>query len=175
MKNSNADKSQIIIEMINDVSERLKKRHEDFEKIREREAEFIFNEIVAYGNKENSNIKEFEYEKLESGLLRIKDQIGDNLDLKLIKYFKRENISYFINHVLKNSESSRQSAAALKRHAENHAMKQDVFNWLEKNRSTYRSKDATATAIANNVVPITWRTARAWIDQWEKKQSAGTL
>lgn len=65
---------------------------------------------------------------------------------------------------------------ALKRHAEHHAMKADVFAWLDSNMSKYRSMDAAAEAVVGKgkVVPVTVRTARVWITEWKKLRAAGT-
>lgn len=68
------------------------------------------------------------------------------------------------------------SAGARVRHRENHAMKQDVFNWLDANPPKARGMDAAATAIfESKLVPIkSWRTARDWVGEWKKLRSAGT-
>ena len=62
---------------------------------------------------------------------------------------------------------------ALKRHAENHSMKEDVFVWLDANRKNYKSMDAAAQAITKQQ-PIAFRTAREWVGEWKKLRSAGT-
>jgi len=64
---------------------------------------------------------------------------------------------------------------ATARHAENRAIKQDVFDWLDANPPKPRGKDAAAAAIAGGVVPVTFRTARKWIDEWENLRSTGTV
>lgn len=53
-------------------------------------------------------------------------------------------------------------------------MKKDAFEWLNENRHRFSSLDATAEAIAGNIVPVTFRTARDWVEQWKKLRSAGT-
>lgn len=68
------------------------------------------------------------------------------------------------------SEAARKAAHHL--HRENHAMKAQVFAWCDENMSGYRSMDAAAEAIAGKLVPVTVRTARAWIGEWRKLQSA---
>lgn len=60
------------------------------------------------------------------------------------------------------------------RHAENRAMKQEVFDWLDVNFSTQKSMDAAAEAIAGKVVPVSFRTARDWVGEWKKLRSTGT-
>lgn len=67
------------------------------------------------------------------------------------------------------------SAGAAGRHAENRALKQDVFDWLDANPPKPRGKDAAAAAIAGGVVPVAFRTARKWIDEWENLPSTGTV
>ena len=63
---------------------------------------------------------------------------------------------------------------ALLRHAENHAMKEEVFAWLDQNMHRYKSMDAATSAIAGVEVPAAWRTVREWVTQWKKLRSAGT-
>lgn len=67
------------------------------------------------------------------------------------------------------------TAGARGRHRENHAMKQDVFNWLDANPPKPRGMDAAATTIfERKLVPIkSWRTARDWVGEWRKLRSAG--
>jgi hypothetical protein len=64
--------------------------------------------------------------------------------------------------------------AALARHAENRAMKQDVFRWCDEHLSGSLSMDAAASRIAGSVVPAAWRTVRDWIGEWKKLRAAGT-
>lgn len=74
------------------------------------------------------------------------------------------------DHVLKE----RQRAAANKLHTENHAIKQDVFAWLDANPPKPRGKSAAATAIAGKVAPVVFTTALKWVNEWEKLRSTGT-
>ena len=66
-------------------------------------------------------------------------------------------------------------AGVTARHQENRALKQDVFTWLDANPPKPRGKDAAATAIAGGIVPVAFRTARRWIDEWEKLRATGTM
>lgn len=59
------------------------------------------------------------------------------------------------------------------RHSENRKMKADVFAWCDANMANYKSMDSAAEAIAGKEVPVTFRTARAWIADWKKTQSTG--
>lgn len=65
--------------------------------------------------------------------------------------------------------------AARERHREHHAMKAEVFEWLDVNMIAYNSMDSAAEAIAKSVAPIKFRTARTWVGQWKKLRSAGRL
>lgn len=58
--------------------------------------------------------------------------------------------------------------AALARHRENHAMKDDVWRWYEAHGHEYTSLDKAAEAVAGSVVPITFRTARRWISDFRR-------
>lgn len=72
------------------------------------------------------------------------------------------------------SENARIAAQA--RHRENHDMKRQVFAWLDQNFTRFKSMDSAAEAIAGNVVPVKFRTARDWIGQWKRcPPSARTL
>jgi hypothetical protein len=61
------------------------------------------------------------------------------------------------------------------RHAENRAMKAQLFEWCSENFSKFKSANAAAMAVCQNLLPIEFSTARAWITEWKKTQSAGTL
>ena len=58
--------------------------------------------------------------------------------------------------------------AAEVRHAENHAMKKQVWEWCVGNRARYRSRERAAEA-ASTLVPVTHRTVRDWIEEWDKR------
>ncbi|MFL6676112.1 MAG: hypothetical protein ACJ8LG_22820 [Massilia sp.] len=77
------------------------------------------------------------------------------------------------------AETSQISAMAKRgadaRHAENRAMKAQLFDWCAKHLSTFKSLDAAAFAVVQTQMPIAFRTARSWIGEWKKLQSAGTL
>lgn len=61
-------------------------------------------------------------------------------------------------------------------HAENRALKKVVFEWCDSNMASFKSMDGASTAVAGKVVPVTFRTARAWIADWKKtRRSTGTL
>jgi hypothetical protein len=65
------------------------------------------------------------------------------------------------------------SKAAIKRHAENHAMKDEVFAWCARHLQDYASMDSAAEAVAGRIVPVAFRTARSWIGEYRKgEQSA---
>ena len=59
-------------------------------------------------------------------------------------------------------------------HSENRSMKAEVFAWLVDNREKFKSKEKAGKAITE-LQPIAQRTAVAWVTEWEKLQSAGTL
>lgn len=78
-----------------------------------------------------------------------------------------------IDAVRAKARTDSAKVGAMARHAENHAMKQEVFAWLDEHFPECRSMDAAATAIAGKVAPIAWRTARDWVAQWKKLRPAG--
>lgn len=67
---------------------------------------------------------------------------------------------------------ARARAGAKARHAENRAMKVDVFQWLEV-QTKFKSIEAAATAITRQA-PIAHVTARDWYKEWRKLRSAST-
>ncbi|WP_157648403.1 hypothetical protein [Burkholderia ubonensis] len=69
---------------------------------------------------------------------------------------------------------ARKAAAA--RHAENYAMKADVFKWCDDNLSQYSSTDSAASAVAEKIVPAKFRTVQKWISEYKKDmRSARTV
>lgn len=99
-------------------------------------------------------------------------------DLARVRFPDRFEIGFsFLDAQLKDDKKAFRSAmaktAALVAHAEHHAMKQQVFEWLEVNMRNFRSMDAAAEAIAGKLVPVTFRTVRGWIGEWKKQHPAG--
>lgn len=70
--------------------------------------------------------------------------------------------------------ADRAKLGAAARHKENRDMKAEAFAWLNSNMDRFSSLDSAAAAIAGSVLPVTFRTARDWVGQWKKLQSAGT-
>lgn len=68
---------------------------------------------------------------------------------------------------------ARAREGARARHSENHAMKSDVFKWLDANMVNFKSMDSAAEAITKQQ-PIKFRTARDWTGEWKKLRSAST-
>lgn len=66
-----------------------------------------------------------------------------------------------------------QLKAASKRHAENRAIKADVFAWLDSLTAEFAVIEAAARAIVKQQ-PITHDTARGWFKEWKKLRSAST-
>ena len=76
---------------------------------------------------------------------------------------------------LENEQTAFYKRAALKRHAENHAIKADALKYYVENISIFKSKDSAAEQIAGKIVPAKFRTVRDWITEYHKKQRpAGT-
>lgn len=75
-----------------------------------------------------------------------------------------------IERLVKERVSVSASKAAIKRHAEHHAMKAEVWEWCAKHRHEYPSMDRAAEAIAGTLVPVSVRTARLWVGEWAKHQ-----
>ena len=75
---------------------------------------------------------------------------------------------------VKAARSSIARGAAAVRHAENRAMKQEVFAWCDQHMATVRSMDQAASVVTSTLVPVAWRTVRDWMTEWKKLRSAGT-
>lgn len=76
-----------------------------------------------------------------------------------------------------HSESVVKSTAirnALKRHTENHSLRDAVYSWADKNIRPGKSLDDAAWDVAGKVVPLKWRTVRKHLTEWKKLRSAST-
>lgn len=74
----------------------------------------------------------------------------------------------------KASRTAQAKHGAGVRHRENRSLKSDVFRWLDAHFSECSSMDSAAEKIAGAVVPMKFRTVRAWVTEWKKLRSAGT-
>lgn len=83
-------------------------------------------------------------------------------------------IESIANAKVKERVSVAASKAAIVRHAENRAMKAQVFAWCNENMAQFQSMDRAAETIAGKLVPVSFRTARDWIGAWRKARSART-
>jgi len=95
----------------------------------------------------------------------LRKAIKENLD--------EDSIWEFVRLAGKMAISLQNKGNALKRHAENHALKQTAFSWCDANMAKFKSMDSAAEAIAGKLVPVTFRTARDWIGEWKKLRSTG--
>ena len=177
---SGHDRGMIVI-ILKDVESTLEslKRYEEMalayfderESLRRKNAKMVFDHIQAY----DFDIADIQFFKDEAtGQIKGKNPKGEELDSLIAANLNHTNIGYFIDLILENAQSVRQAALAMKRHAENRAMKQDVFDWLDANMSRFKSMDAAAEAIAGKVAPVAFRTARDWVADWKKLRSTGT-
>lgn len=89
------------------------------------------------------------------------------------KYIDGDSIYDLMQLVLDHADSTRARLMAVKRHTENHAMKSEVFKWLDANMVNFNSMDSAAEAITKQQ-PIKFRTARDWTGEWKKLRSAST-
>lgn len=76
--------------------------------------------------------------------------------------------------VAKAARTAQAKHGAGVRHRENREMKNDVFRWLDAHFSECSSMDSAAETMAGVVVPMKFRTIRAWVTEWKKLRSAGT-
>ncbi len=99
---------------------------------------------------------------------------ADDVNEAIREHLNHETLGSFVEIVIDAGASAAQAARATVRHSENHAMKKEVFDWLDVNMVNHSSMDDAAEAIAGKVVPVKWRTARDWVSQWKAVRSAGT-
>lgn len=64
--------------------------------------------------------------------------------------------------------------AASVKHKENRQMKAEAFSWFSESYQKFGSKDSCAEALTRQV-PVAFRTARFWLDDWLKLRSASRL
>ena len=96
---------------------------------------------------------------------------------KSVMELRREQSLVLADRIPKAFEEGKKTfakAGASAAHAENRAIKQDVFAWLDTNMPNFKSMDSAAEAIAGKVAPVKFRTARDWVGEWKKLRSTGT-
>ncbi len=81
------------------------------------------------------------------------------------------SIYEFMRLVLENQATTRAVINANKAHAKHHAMKANVFVWLDSNFADYKSNAAAARNIVK-LQAIEHETALDWINDWKKSRSA---
>ncbi len=86
-----------------------------------------------------------------------------------------ESILDLLELVLMHANSTRARLKAIKRHANDYAMKDKVFVWCDENMTRFKSMDAAAFDIAETFVPNKFRTVRDWMTEWKKLRSASKL
>ena len=104
--------------------------------------------------------------RLISSAAILQRAIADNLD--------HSSIGAFIELIVANAESAKQTAAALKRHADNHALRDEIYAWMDANYKKGMALDDAASIISEKIVPLKWRTVRDHLTAWRKLRSTGT-
>lgn len=123
---------------------------------------------------ELSNLK-YEVTALKESRIELRNELDEKRRRLREEVTKRREIKDQLMDAkfkLRSAKLDRQKGAAIK-HKENRAMKAEVFEWLNENRSKFKSMDKTAEAITK-LQPIAFRTARDWVGDWKKLRSAGT-
>ena len=110
--------------------------------------------------------------KYKDGLLKYQEamQIAE-FQLKISD--KHTLIQDRMINYLERRETEKASNAAKARHAENHAMKAQVYAWCDENLASRPSMDSAAIEIAGKLVPVGWRTVRKWLTEYRKSAGAG--
>ncbi len=98
----------------------------------------------------------------------------DNLQQAVAENLDHSSIGAFIELIVANAESAKQTAAALKRHADNHALRDEIYAWMDANYKKGMALDDAASIISEKIVPLKWRTVRDHLTAWRKLRSTGT-
>lgn len=94
------------------------------------------------------------------------------LDETIRRDLDHQSIDPFIQMVLSFQKSMEQSQNGLAAHTENHAMRDQIYAWLDANKTPKMSMDTAADHI-KKVVPLAWRTVRDHVGEWKKVREAG--
>jgi hypothetical protein len=104
--------------------------------------------------------------KYESWVQSINEHIRTSIDMDaMIEVIRLHSESAVKVKAIRN---------ALKRHTENHALRDEVYSWADTNIKQGKSLDDAASDIAGKVVPLKWRTVRGHLTKWKKLRSAST-
>lgn len=144
-------------DMVNEENKTLKKQNEFLEN--------IITSSDDNGFKVNASALAANFDSSEKELL-IAEKNKAIVEIHKITRIKLINkgFNYHKTYLAKNN--------ANKRHKENRESKEMVFNWLDLNYNKYSSMDKAASAVSGKIVPMSWRTVRAWIGEWKKIRSA---
>ena len=162
------DDGAIVLESAEEVAEfremqDLAKRLRDKQRNR---AEMVFNAFLA--GKEPVDVDD----RNDSASIAVNEWTKE-MNRAIEQNLDHRSIFDFVELIAKDHVKALQVANAHKRHSENHAMKADIFVWLDANMPNFRSMDAAAQAVTKQQ-PIAFRTARGWVGEWKKVRSTGT-
>lgn len=110
---------------------------------------------------------------IANGETGLTEEWKDWMDKTIQRDLDHRSIHHFVEMILEFQEGMAQSEKALLGHAENHALRDEIYAWLDANKTASMSMDAAASAMAGKVVPLAWRTVRDHVGQWKKVRSAG--
>ena len=146
-----------------EAMQRLAQRLRDTEKKR---ATVVFNAFI-----EGSEFVDIDDDPVSAW--HAANEWKENLDRAIETSLDHKSMPHFVALVAEHHYKAQQAARAHSAHAENRAMKQEVFNWLDANPP--KVLDAAADAIREKkLVPVTWRTVRVCVGEWKKLRSTGT-
>jgi len=90
------------------------------------------------------------------------EQIAQDLDHK--------SIGPFVEKILQFHTKIAQSIKANKAHVEHHAMRDDIYKWLDANKTSGMTLDDAALAMAQKIIPLKFRAVREHCTAWNKLQ-----
>jgi hypothetical protein len=120
-----------------------------------------------------SECENLEFSQDDNGRFEVFSRAGVAINSAIQKNLNYRTIAHFIEAVLADAESARQTALAMKKHQKNRDAKELVFEWCDKNMSRFKSMDDAAMDIAESFIPQKFRTVREWMTEWKKHRSTG--
>jgi Mg/Co/Ni transporter MgtE len=135
-------------------------------KVQKERAQRVFDAFVS-GN------EEVDIDDLSRSEAEAIHEWADKMSAAILNDLDHRSIGEFVELILVSHQRASQAAKAHKRHTENHAMKAEVFTWLDANMTKFRSMEKAAETISRTVAPVAVRTARVWVSDWKKLRTDG--
>lgn len=97
----------------------------------------------------------------------------DWMDETLRRDLDHKSLKHFIELVLDFYDGASQAERANSGHADSHVLRDEIYRWLDENKTDDMSLDAAAEAMAGKIIPLKFRTVREHCTEWKKLRAAG--